>query len=227
LANLVYQGLGVIFIDGPTPSIGNANIQAITGMSGRSGSFQETGLLLATEPNGLIPSSNRSDQLEVYQLTDAQWMAFRAKGINQLLESVYHRLKQEAPQVLVTITVAANQDTLAEKHFLDWQAWLAGQYVDLIIPRAYTSEDEALAPVIAPWWPTLNMSDQVMLGLSVYAQRRSQESKTPARLLAEIEEAYASDSNGVILFDLEGINEAGLTGLANGPFSTSVPRDVP
>jgi hypothetical protein len=49
---------------------------------------------------------------------------------------------------------------------------------------------------------------------------------TPARLLAEIEEVYTSDSNGVILFDLEGINEAGLTGLANGPFSMPVTRDT-
>lgn len=227
LANLVYQGLGVIFIDGPTPSISDANVQAITGMSGRGGSFQETGLLLATQPNDLIPSSNRSDRLEDYQLADAQWTAFRAEGINQLLESVYHRLKQEAPQVLVTITVAADQDTLAKKHFLDWQAWLAGQYVDLIIPRAYVAENEALAPVIAPWRSTLNTSNQVMLGLSVYARRGSQESKPLARLLAEIEEAYASNSNGVILFDQEGIKGDALPRLANGPFSMLVTRDDP
>jgi uncharacterized lipoprotein YddW (UPF0748 family) len=226
LAELVDQGLGVIFIDGPTPSIGDKNIQEITGMTGRGKSFRETGLLLATQPNDLIPVNNRrSTRLEDYRLVNAQWTAFRERGINQLLESVYDRLKQGSPHVLVTITVAANQETLAQNHFLDWQAWLAGQYVDLIIPRAYVSEAEPLAPVIASWQPTLDRSSRLMLGVSVYDHRRSQASKTSARLLAEIKEVYASNSNGVILFDLEGISDDGLLRLANGPFSTPVPLD--
>lgn len=220
LADLVQHGLSMIFIDGPTRSMNNQDIQAITGMWGRGRSFhQETDLLVAVAEHPIIPTRKGLANIEQYQSEAARWKDFREQGINKLLKSVYPRLKQAAPQVLVTITVAASQETLANKHFLDWRAWFAGQYVDLIIPRAYVNEDEALAPVIATWRPALNNSDRIMLGLSVYAERDGKGAKSQARLLSEVNQACVSGSKGIILFDLEGLNESMLRALANGPFA--------
>jgi uncharacterized lipoprotein YddW (UPF0748 family) len=219
LADLVRQGLGMVFVDGPTRSINNQDIQAITGMSSRSRSFhQETDLLVAVAEHPILPTRNDSADIKQYQDWAARWKDFREQGINTLLKGVYPRLKRAVPHVLVTITVAANQETLANKHFLDWRAWYTGQYVDLIIPRAYVNEDEALAPVIAAWRPALNNSDRIMLGLSVYAQTGGKEGKNQAGLLSEISQACSSGSKGIILFDLEGINESTLRALAKGPF---------
>ena len=60
-----------------------------------------------------------------------------------------------------------------------------------------------------------------MLGLKVYAHRRGREVKMADRILSEIELAYSSGSNGVILFDNIGLNDDILEALAAGPFSLS------
>jgi hypothetical protein len=222
LTNFVHQGGGLIFIDGPTRSVKNKDIQAITGMRTQGVHFRETDLLIATGEHDIIPHSNRGLELEDYQALDAQWRTFRQQGINKLLQDVYQRVKQKAPHVLVTITIAANQETLAEQHFLDWQTWLEGGFVDLIIPRAYVDQDELLLPIIADWQSALKNSNRVMLGPSVYARRRSKEVKTPMRMLSEIDLACARGSNGVILFDLEPMDDALLEALATGPFSDNL-----
>jgi uncharacterized lipoprotein YddW (UPF0748 family) len=222
LADFVRRGGGVIFIDGPTPSIRDENIQAITGMSTRGRYFKETGLLIATQEHDIIPNSTRELKLEDYLALDAQWKTFRKQGINKLLQEVYQRTKQEAPEVLMTITVAASQETLAERHLLDWQAWLDGEYVDLVIVRAYVDEDEPLLPVIADWQPTIESSPRVILGLKAYTgQNERRVPKTPERVLSEIDLACASGSGGIVLFDIESTGDDVLAALATGPFSSS------
>jgi uncharacterized lipoprotein YddW (UPF0748 family) len=232
LADFVYRGGGVIFIDGPIRSIEDKNIQALTGMRTQGKHFQETGLLIATSEHDIIPHSNRklerNSELKDYLTRDAQWKTFRKQGINKLLHDVYQRVKREAPHVLVTITVAVSHETLDERHFLDWQTWLEGGYVDLIIPRAFATQDEPWAPLIADWQPVLKNSDRVMLGLKAFTRQNSNQRipKTPARMLSEIDLAQASGSNGVILFDIEHIGDDVLEALATGPFSsTDIPSD--
>lgn len=223
LAGFVRRGGGVIFIDGPTPSIRDPNIQAITGMRARGRYFREAGLLIATEEYDIIPNSNRGLELEDYQVLDAKWKTFRKQGITRLVQDVYQRTKQESPDMLLTVTVAANQETLAERHFLDWWAWLEGEYVDLIIPRAYVGQDEPLDPIIADWQPAIERSGRVTLGLKAFTRQGDKRvPKTPARILSEIGLARASGSSGVILFDIEHIGDDVLEALATGPFSSPV-----
>jgi len=218
LADFVHRGGGVIFIDGPTLSIEDKNVQAVTGMRTRGRHFDRIGLLIATGGHDLIPVSNQGLELKDYQVREAQWKTFRKQGINKLLQDVYQRVKGEDPHTLVTITVHADQQVLAEQHFLDWQAWFEGAYIDLIIPRAYVDQDESLSPVIASWQSALDNSNRVMLGLSVYCEGYG-ETKAVARILSEVDLSRASGSNGVILFDLEGISDDVLEALAAGPFS--------
>lgn len=223
LADFVRRGGGVIFIDGPTPSIGDENIQAITGMRARGRYFEETGLLIATGQHDIIPNSNQELELEDYQALDAQWKTFRKQGINKLLQEVYQRTKQEAPDVLITISVGADQKALAEQVLLDWQAWLEGEYVDLIIPRAYVDQDESLKPIIADWQQTMESSSRVILGLKAYTGSYGENIlKPPARVLSEIDLACASGSDGVVLFDIEHVGDNVLEPLATGPFSSPV-----
>jgi uncharacterized lipoprotein YddW (UPF0748 family) len=221
LADFVYHGGGVIFIDGPTPSIDNRNLQAVTGMRARGIYFRESDLLVATDEHVLIPASNRDLDRRDYQALDAQWKMLRKRGINTLLEEVYRRAKQQAPDVLITITVAANQETLAERQMLDWQAWLEGGYVDLIIPRAYVNQDEPLAPIIGDWNPVMRDSAQVALGLQAYSGSYGKGPlKTPAGILTEVDLALNRGAVGVVLFDAEHLSDDVLRALATGPFSS-------
>lgn len=221
LADFVDQGGGLVVIDGPTPSMSNKDIQAITGMRERGRHFWETSMLVAVEDHDIIPSSDRELRLAEAQALEAEWNAFRKQGINKLLQEVYHRVKQEDRDVLVSITISADPGILAQRVLLDWQAWLDEGYVDLIVPRAYVDQDQPLAPVIADWQPVLEQSDHVMLGLKVYARRRGKEVKTADRILSEIELAYNNGSNGIIFFDSRGLDDDILEALAAGPFSLS------
>ena len=221
LTDFLDQGGGLFIIDGPTPSISNKDVQAITGMRGRGRHFWEPSMLVAMENHDIIPTSDRELGLAEARALGAQWNAFRKQGINKLLQEVYHRVKKEDRDVLVSITISADPEALARQVLLDWKAWLEEGYVDLIVPRAYVDQDQSLAPVIADWQSVLEQSDQVMLGLKVYAHRRGREVKMADRILSEIELAYSSGSNGVILFDNIGLNDDILEALAAGPFSLS------
>jgi len=220
LADFVQQGGGIIFIDGPTRAIEDNNIQAITGMRRRGGYFERAGLIIPIGSHDLIPTSSQELELHDYQLRDVQWKTFRQQNITQVLQEVYQRVKNENPDVLVTITISANQETLAEIHFLDWQTWLENEYTDLLIPRAYVREDEPLMPLIAGWQTIMQQTNRIMLGLISYTpQNNEQVSKTPARMLSEIELIQANGSNGLALFDIEHIDDTLLDALAAGPLS--------
>lgn len=222
LADFVQQGGGVIFIDGPTPSIKDKNIQALLGVNAQGRHFDRTGLLIPVGQHALIPATERGLQLEDYLTRDAHWKTFRKQGINFLLQEVYQQVKQEDPEVLVTITVAASQEALAEKYFLDWQSWLEGEYVDLIIPRLYVEKDKPLAPVLADWQSVIDDPNEMMVGLSVFISESSREVKASTQILAEVDLARASGSRGIILFDFAGISDEVWEALGNGPFSSNI-----
>ena len=221
LADFVRRGGGLIFIDGPTPSIEDRNLQTITGMRTRGRHFREEGLLIAVGEHELIPRSNQEEELTIaeYQALTAQWRAFRRQSINKLLHEVYQRLKREAPDVLVTVAVGAEQEILAEEDFLDWQAWLEGEYVDLIIVMAYVEHDEPLAPIIAGWQPIIQDSDWIALGLKTHVdQDEGFISKAPERVLCEVAIALASGAKGIVLFDVERTSDDALEALGTAPF---------
>jgi uncharacterized lipoprotein YddW (UPF0748 family) len=222
LNDFVQRGGGVVFVDGPTPSIWNRNVRNITGMNIRGRSFKRRGLLIPTEDHDILPSSERTLPIDAYLALDADWRAFRMNGINKLLQEVYADVKAVDPEVVVSVTVAYKQDTLAYRHLLDWQTWLAQGSVDLIVPRAYVAPDESLARAISDWRPTMRDTGHVVLGLSTYPVRTKDAGpKEPERMLSEIDTALAQGSWGVILFDLERTSDAVLEALSAGPFSPS------
>jgi uncharacterized lipoprotein YddW (UPF0748 family) len=214
LAGFVRRGGGVVFVDGPTPSIWDKNIRALTGMRIRGRHFERTGLLVATQEHEIIPVGVHSVTLEEAQALDVQWKRFRMEGINRLLHDLYQQVKQERPEVAVSITVSGSQTRLAEEYLLDWQTWLDEGSVDLLIPRAYVSGDERLDPIVAGWKPVLRDS-KIVMGLSTYSTREGDGTeKSPERVLQEIKLAQSAGSAGFVLFDLEHTGDPVLAALA-------------
>ncbi|NJN92869.1 MAG: family 10 glycosylhydrolase [Anaerolineales bacterium] len=213
LADFVRSGGDVILIDGPTPSIKDERLQAIIGVRAQGQYINRTGLLIPVGQHPLIPVTEHLLEFDDYVEMGVKWKSFRKQGINRLLEEVHHRVKQKSPSTLVSITVTGSQEILAEKHFLEWSAWLEGGYVDLIIPRLYVKQGESLAPALALWQPVIDRSGRVMIGLNVFVSEDSQEAKTLGQLQTELDLARAAGSRGVIFFNLNGITDEFLTNL--------------
>lgn len=217
LADFVDRGGGAIFIDGPTPSIGDKNLRAVLGMRSRGTYFREPRLLEATRAHELIPSVERDLSKKDHRNLADQWRAFRMDGISKTLQEATQRVKQESPEVLVSITVSGDQNKLAEQYMLDWKRWLQEETVDLIIPRAYVEEDEALGPVVADWKPFMDTAGHIALGLIVYSNIGGEKvPKTAQRMLDEIQHVYDKGSNGAVLFDIEHTSFEILEALAGG-----------
>jgi uncharacterized lipoprotein YddW (UPF0748 family) len=221
LADFVYRGGGVIFIDGPVGAIQNEDIQAVTGMQKTGEYFEETALLLASGQHALIPTSGQKPDLGIYQTLDAQWIEFRKKGISNLVQDVYRRVKEQNRQVRVTAAVAPTQQGV-KLVLQDWPAWIKGKYVDFVIPMAYVDRPEALEPMVAEWETKTRRFNRIVPGLAVAVFEGDQETlKTSNQVLAEIALMRAKGTNRIVLFDLEHIDDTLLEALAKGPFSPS------
>lgn len=215
LADFVYRGGGVIFIDGPTRSIHLEEIRAITGM--RSRGFYYKGYMLMTPivTHPLISVSQRDTKLESYQDWDTTWREFRKQGINNLILGIYERVKTKHPDVTVSVTITSDQDEAQDRYLQDWQTWLEDGYVDLLIPRGYVGGIDELDSVLDAWQPViLEYGPKITFGLITYTEQgQSYTTKPPERLLTEIEMTRRAGSNGVMIFDLGHMTDNQLSAL--------------
>ncbi len=226
LANFVRQGGGIIFIDGPTRSIDLADIQAITGMTAHREYFKEWTLLTAAGEHPLIPNSQRSSVLSTYQLWDARWKDFRKQGIDALIGDVYQRVKAKSPEAIVSVTITSDQEQAAQENLQDWRAWLEGGYVDVLIPRAYVNDLEALTAALATWQPVIQEHNRLTFGVIAFVDNgQSEEPKSPGQLLAEMEMIRAAGSNGVMIFDLDRMSDEQLSALSTEISTSAAPVD--
>jgi uncharacterized lipoprotein YddW (UPF0748 family) len=222
LADFVHAGGAVIFVDGPVGAIQNKGVQAITGMQREGVYFEETALLVASGEHQLIPPSSRESDLEAYQTLYAQWIEFRKRGVSSLVQNIYRRVKEQDRQIQVTAAVFFTQE-LADQVLQDWPAWLAGGYVDVVIPMAYVEHPEALVPVVVEWKTMPGGLDRIAPGLAVvvYDERGREVLKTSDQVFVELVLMRAEGANRVVLFDLEHVEDSLLQMLATGPFSWS------
>jgi uncharacterized lipoprotein YddW (UPF0748 family) len=221
LADYVHRGGGAILIDGPTPSIWNLDVRAVTGMLMRGRHFGRSMLLIPTQEHEIIPTSSRKLPQETYKALDRDWKAFRAEAINELLAEVYAQAKPQAPELLLSISVSYDQELLAQQHLLEWQTWLDTGTVERIFPRAYVAPGESLGRALSDWRPIMAETGQITLALSTYTIGNEKAGpKTPDRVLSEVEVALQKRSVGIILFDLEHTSHAVLDVLAASPLWT-------
>ncbi|HSL45265.1 MAG TPA: family 10 glycosylhydrolase [Anaerolineales bacterium] len=216
LARFVSNGGNAIFIDGPTPSMDLEDMRAVTGMLPLRKYFRDWLLMTASENHPLLPVSGRPDDLRLYEKRNEEWTAFRAAGINSLIEEVNQRVKEANPNVLVTVTITSDKAKARQEVLQDWQTWLDEGMIDALIPRAYEDAPAELSVTLDEWSPVMDTHDRLTYGLIVYAESDDEAiSKTPAQLMEEIRMVKASGSNGFMIFDLDRLNKAQLDLLAN------------
>lgn len=213
MLRFVESGGGIIFIDGPTPSIMNADIRAITGMSFRGRYFDEELLITAEAEHPILPISMRSDDIGIYQEWDQAWREFRMQGINQLIHDVYSEVHRVSPDTIISLTVTSDMNRAKYEIFQDWQAWLDGRYIDLLIPRFYVDEVSELRNLISEWKQVLEGDRRINAGLITYHEN-TEVAKEPKQLLVEMKMAEEAGSNGIMLFDLDHMDEEQLTAVS-------------
>ncbi len=215
LARFVDRGGGAIFIDSPTPSMHLKELRAVTGMQAAHDHFEDWLLMTPNGVHALIPTADRPTDVDFFEERNAQWRAFRMEGINSLLRDVYGRVKASAPHALVTVTITSDIEQARLENLQDWQTWLDGGYIDLLIPRAYAATFEELDTTLSEWSSTFDEYRRLSYGLIAYVDYGDEEKqKTPQHLLQEIELAVRDGSDGYLLFDLEHISDAQLDALA-------------
>jgi hypothetical protein len=206
MLSFVESGGGIIFIDGPTPSIMNADVRAITGMNFRGRYFDEELLITARAGHPILPTSTRSDDIRIYQEWDQAWREFRMQGINQLIQDVYSDVHLVSPDTIISVTVTSDINRAKYEIFQDWPAWLDGRYIDLLIPRFYVDEVGELRNLFSQWKQVLNGDPRINAGLITYHEN-SGVLKKPQQLLVEMKMAEDAGSNGIMLFDLDHMDE--------------------
>ena len=206
MAVFVEEGGGIIFIDGPTRSITNGDVRAITGMNFRGRYFNTELMMNATGEHALIPVSGRNSDIEIYQEWDTTWKDFRKQEINQLIEGIYERVNNEYPEVIVSVTVADNLESAANVVLQDWSAWLKGEYIDLLIPRFYVDNIAELNPMVDAWKPVLGNDKRINIGIITHFEDINVP-KSPEQLIAEMKLVEAAGSNGIMMFDLDNMSE--------------------
>lgn len=219
MEKFVAQGGGLIFIDGPTRSMNQPIIGKLTGMQRRGPHFEEWMMLLPKGDNPLIPSSERAADLAVARIRDEQWKEFRKQGVDDLVQGIYRRVKAQYPQVDISVTVTSDQTAASELTMQDWRAWLEGSYVDFIVPRGYVEEAEQLEPILAVWQPVMQKYQRVTLGISTFSGKHNPRTlKSPSQLLEETSLAHQAGSYGIMIWNLDYIDDEQLKALASGPF---------
>jgi uncharacterized lipoprotein YddW (UPF0748 family) len=219
MEKFVAQGGGLVFIDGPTRSMNQPINAKMIGMQKRGPHFEEWMMLLPQGNNPLIPSSERAADLAIAQARDEQWKQFRKQGIDALIQGVYRRVKAQYPQVDISVTVTSDQAAASQLSMQDWRAWLEGSYVDFIVPRGYVEIAEQLEPILAVWQPVMQKYQRVTLGISTSTGKHSQRSpKDPSQLLEEANRAHQAGSYGIMIWNLDYIDDEQLKALASGPF---------
>lgn len=219
LADWVSRGGGLIFNDAPSRSISLAPIRDLAGMQGRGKNTEQWTYIVPVGDNPLIPSSKRQADLAIAQAREAQWIEFRKQSVNAVIQGVYQRIKAQYPQVDVSVTVTSNLDTASRRTMQDWHAWLDGGYVDYIVPRGYVEDVDELDVILTAWRPALQQYKHITLGISTFGGKHKQrELKSPSQLLEEINRAHKAGSYGIMIWNLDYMNDDQLKSLAAGPF---------
>ncbi|HNT76262.1 MAG TPA: family 10 glycosylhydrolase [Anaerolineae bacterium] len=213
LANFVAQGGGLIFLDGPTPSIGNAHVRALTGMRLRgSHFFREERWLRPVQEHPLLPSGATEPNPEL----ERQWAAFRKETVTQWVREIHQTVKAQQPDLVLSAAVFPgwrNADGVGQ----DWASWVETGLLDWVMPMAYVEQVAELEPWVAEWGQ-LCQSGRLIPGLIVYSEV-TEKSKSPAQVLDEVALA-GTCSHNLVLFDMQHMNQALLSALAKGPFAS-------
>ncbi len=209
LADFVSRGGGVIFIDGPTPSISLVPIQKITGLSARGKYFHMATMIVPFGEHPVIPTNSWDTDIETYQTWIAAWKEYRQEGINQMLQEIYRAIKSERRRVEVSMTITSDLKDAENRYMQDWSTWLKDKSIDFLIPRGYVDTPQQLTPILDAWHPAIDAyPGRIKMGLIAYiGSDQSDHAKQSTDLITEIKAVQSAGSSGFMIFSLDNMTD--------------------
>lgn len=110
----------------------------------------------------------RSDPFAFTDELPGPWAEFRREQITRLVERIYHGVKARRPDIVVSAAVFSNVEDAYGERFQDWRRWLDEGIVDVIVPMAYTPNDEVFVGQIREAAVSAGRQDRVWAGIGAY-----------------------------------------------------------
>ena len=143
-----------------------------------------------------MDSAYRRDPLAFTDALPGPWDEFRRDQITGLVERVYHGVKARRPDLTVSAAVFANVDDAYRSRFQDWRTWLERGFLDVVVPMAYTPEDDRFREQVREAAVSAGRRDRVWAGIGAYLN-------TYDGTLSKIDIARGEHAGGVILFSYD------------------------
>jgi uncharacterized lipoprotein YddW (UPF0748 family) len=97
---------------------------------------------LTAKERGTLKSELKRNPLAATEMFKTQFADFQREQITNLVERIYHGVKKQNPQILVSAAVFANDENAYTRRFQDWRRWLKMGILDVVCPMAYTQDTE-------------------------------------------------------------------------------------
>ena len=124
-----------------------------------------------------------------------EWDRFRRAQITDLVERIYHGVKQRKPDVLVSAAVFANSEDAYTRRYQDWREWLRRGILDIAAPMAYSVETSVFEEQIRTAVETAG-GERVWAGIGSWRN-------TVDGTVEKIEVARDLDAAGIVLFSYD------------------------
>jgi uncharacterized lipoprotein YddW (UPF0748 family) len=139
---------------------------------------------------------------ELFAYPDAfpeDWRRFRIDRLSALVRRVRDAVKQERPDVALTVATTPDAQEARERRLQDWGNWLEGGLVDAVCPMAYTPEASRFAEHIADARQVAG-DKAVWAGIGAYRL-------TPLQTVENIQTARKLGATGIVLFSYDSMTD--------------------
>jgi uncharacterized lipoprotein YddW (UPF0748 family) len=147
---------------------------------------------------------------------------FSPEDVSLTVEASYRQLKATAPDVQLT---AATMSYGGKWHLQNWADWLAGEYIDYVMPMAYYDPDDTFGQGMTlegdiERWQEFSHPERIVPGLKVFiGEGKNKVPKTSEQLLTQVKLCQTGGVKGMAIFDERSITEELLDALSSVTFS--------
>lgn len=151
---------------------------------------------LAPERLRVLDVAFESDPFAFVDALPGPWGEFRRAQITRLVERVYFGIKARRPAMVVSAAVFANVTDAYRSRFQDWRTWLDEGVLDVVVPMAYTPENDTFEAQVREAAVSAGRQDRVWAGIGAYLNGVD-------GTLDKIDIARREGVGGVILFSYD------------------------
>ena len=108
-----------------------------------------------------------------------RWNNFKRKAVTSLVKDTRALVDEVRPNCIISAAVKPNLYVARERYFQEWNVWLAGDYLDWVVPMNYSSKKREFArniDVINDNFPK-KYREKIIMGIALYNQTPSEASE--------------------------------------------------